>query len=160
MKTWLVILSSFAVAFILMLFPLPYTLNWFRPAWVILTLAFWVLHQPQRVGLWMSWFNGLILDILFDSTLGEHALALTLAMYLLIMQQRRIKNFPLWQQGLFIALLVLIYQIIIFIIEGLHGMIISQSLYWMSTISSLLFWPFVFYTLHRVQRRYRLYTNI
>ncbi len=51
------------------------------PDWLMVLLAFWSLHQPQRVGLGIAFVLGLIMDVDRGSLLGQHALAYTLLVY-------------------------------------------------------------------------------
>ena len=46
-----VIILTFLVAFVLAVLPLPAWLLWGRPEWVALTLIYWCIALPQRVGI-------------------------------------------------------------------------------------------------------------
>lgn len=158
LKAWFLIGLSILFAFFLLLMPLPGSFNWYRPSWLVLTIAFWILLFPGTFGVWLSWWIGLLLDVIYGSLLGEHALALAFVAFLLHHFQRRINNFHFWQQGLCITGFVIAYQSIIFIVQGLTGTLINNPLYWMSAVSSLIVWPWLYYGLHRLQRKYRLYS--
>ena len=45
------ILLTFFVAYVLAVVPLPDWLMWGRPEWVALTLVYWVIALPHRVGI-------------------------------------------------------------------------------------------------------------
>ena len=71
----LTIALSFFVALILTIIPLPDWMASFRPEWVALTLIYWSMALPQRVGVGIGWGLGLALDVLKGALLGQHALA-------------------------------------------------------------------------------------
>ena len=72
-----VILSSFFVALVLAVLPLPDWLQWGRPEWTALALIYWVIALPHRVGLVTALLLGVAVDALEGATLGQNALALT-----------------------------------------------------------------------------------
>ena len=45
------------------------------PDILMLLLAFWVVHQPQRIGMGIAFVLGLCMDVHQSSWLGQHALA-------------------------------------------------------------------------------------
>jgi rod shape-determining protein MreD len=109
------------------------------------------------VGLGIAWLLGILLDLLNGTLLGEHALALSVVVYLALKLQRQARFFPWWQLALIVGILVFIYQFILFLIQGLTGQAIVQWQYWYASFSSLIIWPFVYYVLHRLNRRHRLH---
>ncbi len=153
---WLVITLTFIIAFILTLLPMPDWTVWLRPAWVLLVLIYWLTITPYRVNLGVAWLLGLSLDIFNGTLLGEHALALTVTGYLVLRIHTRFRMFPLMQQGLFVLLFVLLYQMIIFGIQGFVGDLPKTWLYWLSSITSMVLWPWVFVIMHDCRRRFRV----
>ena len=61
----LIIVMSVLLAMILMLMPLPDSFRFFRPEWVLLTLMYWAMALPRRVGVGYAWLVGLFMDVLF-----------------------------------------------------------------------------------------------
>lgn len=156
-KVYTLLFFIFISGFILTIIPLPFTWNWYRPAWLILFICFWDLVLPGCIGVWIAWFIGLLLDLMLGNLLGSHALAFATIAYLWNILQRRIRYLLLWQQGLFVALMVFIAQVIIFIFQGLVGNLIIDIRFFAPVLSSLICWPWVYYILHRIQKRYRIY---
>lgn len=66
------LVGSLAVALALDLLPLGRVV--WTPDWVMVLLAFWGIHQPQRVGLGVAFAMGLCLDVSQSALLGQHAL--------------------------------------------------------------------------------------
>lgn len=155
-SNWLVIISTFIVAFILTLLPMPDWTVWLRPAWVLMVLIYWLTVMPYRVNLGTAWIVGLCLDVLHGTLLGEHALALTLVGYLAVRIYSRFRMYPLLQQGLFILLFVLLYQSILFCVQGFVGQLPRSWLYWSNALTSMLLWPWVFVIMDDCRRRFRV----
>jgi rod shape-determining protein MreD len=131
-------------AFILTLLPMPGWAVWLRPAWVLMVLSYWAMVMPDRVNVGTAWVTGIFLDVLEGTLLGEHAFALTIVVYFVVRMSSRLCMFPLVQQGLSMFFLVLFYQFILFCIQGFLGALPNSWLYWSSSLTSMLLWPWVY----------------
>lgn len=140
------------IALILALLPMPGWMIWLKPAWVLLVLIYWAMVTPARVGVGVAWLTGLMVDLLNGSLLGEHALAYTVVIYFVSRMYIRLRMYPMLQQGLSILFFVLLYQFILFCIQGFIGQLPGSNLYWLSSITSMLLWPWL-YVLMRDYRR-------
>ncbi len=141
-NSWIIFISLL-IALILTLLPIP---NWaigLRPAWVLMTLIYWAMMMPERVNIGTACVMGILLDVLGDTLLGEHAFALIMVIYLVTRMHSRFRMFPLLQQGLTLFFLVLLYQFILFCIQGSLGALPSSWLYWSCAFTSMLLWPWV-----------------
>lgn len=107
---WLVILS-FIIALMLEMMPLSAELRPFAPGWLVMTLVFWCLTLPQRVGVGIGWFIGLLFDVVYGSMLGLHAASFAVTAYVVLRLHQRVRAFPVWQQAVMIALLVMANQL-------------------------------------------------
>ena len=65
------------------------------PDLLALVLAFWIVHQPQRVGVGTGFLFGLLVDVHEGAVLGQHALAYTLLAYFAVSMHRRLRWFSL-----------------------------------------------------------------
>jgi len=142
------ILLSFLVGLILEIVPLPHWAVWARPEWVFLILLFWVLAQPQYIGMCAAFCLGLLMDLLSGTLLGQHALAFTLVVYLVIVFLPQLKLFPLWQQLGIIFILTVLQLASQYWILGIIGALPRHWGYWLSALTSTLIWPW-FYLLLR-----------
>ena len=77
----LVIYLSLLVALVLMIIPLPDWAQLYRPNWMALTLIYWSMALPSRVGLWFAFFSGIVLDTSLGTILGQHTLALVVVVF-------------------------------------------------------------------------------
>ncbi|HVX00087.1 MAG TPA: rod shape-determining protein MreD [Candidatus Babeliaceae bacterium] len=150
------IIITFIAALILTLMPMPGWTVWLRPAWVLLIIVYWTMVAPYRVNVGIAWFLGIILDVLNGTLLGEHALALTISTYVVSRMYSRLNMFPLLQQGLIIFFLVMLYQFIIFCIQGFIGELPHGWLYWSPCVTSMLLWPWVYSIIGNCRRRLKV----
>lgn len=145
---------SFVVALVLTIVPLPHWMAPFRPEWVALTLIYWCMALPQRLGILTAFGLGLILDVLKGALLGQHALALVVIVYLTLKVYQQIRVFPRWQQALSIMGLLILYQVLVTWINGITGLRSSTWSDWLPTLSSTLLWPWVYLILRDIRRHF------
>lgn len=139
---------------VLRILPLPHSLATYNPDWVLLFLISWALAAPDRIGVTTAWIVGLLTDALTARTLGQHALAYTLVIYLCLRIQPRLRFYPLAQQSLLVALLLAASRFFVFWTQGAKGPEIHDSRYWLPVVSGLLAWPLVHNTLDFLRRRF------
>ncbi|MEH6624843.1 MAG: rod shape-determining protein MreD [Motiliproteus sp.] len=154
-RTW-VIWLTFLLALMLSTLPMPESLEWGRPEWVALTLIYWVVALPHRVGPWSAWVLGLLMDILLGSTLGIHALSMAIVAYLAQRLHRRIRMFPLWQQAFLVLVLVGIHQMLQHWAQALAGASTGSLLFLLPSLVSSFLWPWIFVVLRGVRRALRV----
>jgi len=108
------------------------------------------------MGIGTAWTIGLIVDLLSGTILGEHALAFTLLIYFVSRLSLRLRMYPLPQQGMSILIFILLYQFILYCIQGFLGELPTSNLYWLSSITSVLLWPWLFVMMRDFQRWFRI----
>lgn len=146
----LVIMATFLVAMILEIIPWPSNLHSFKPAWLVLVLTYWILAMPNKINIGTAFVMGIAWDLVLGSTLGVHALILSLFAYALAINSVLIRNLSLWMQGVMVILTVLFIRLGIFIIEFLLH---SADFYWQETfgaIASGILWPWVFLLFRKI----------
>ncbi|OAI48843.1 hypothetical protein AYO45_00790 [Gammaproteobacteria bacterium SCGC AG-212-F23] len=148
-----IVYISLFIALVLTLLPMPSWFGWLRPHWILLVLIYWAMTQPYQVNVGTAWVVGIILDVLTGTLLGEHALGLTVITYFVVRFQSRLQMFPLLQQGLCVFLLVVLYQAILFSVQGFLGDAPKTMLYWLASITSVLIWPWLFVVLQDFRRK-------
>ncbi len=149
-----VILLTFAMAFLLTVYPLPMGLRWARPEWVTLVLIYWVLALPQRVGIVASFAVGMLLDVTEGSLLGQNALSLSVVAYLTLVLYQRIRQFNLLQQVAVVFILVGINQLVSQWVQNLTGVGAVSLLFLIPALLSAVLWPPVMVVLRRLRRQY------
>lgn len=150
--TWLVVLTLVAALFLTIL-PLPALAEDLRPQWVVMTLIFWALALPERVGVLWAFGIGLVQDVATGTLLGHHALGLSLVAYVAVELHARVRIFPLWQQALFVWVLLIVERLLALWVLGATGQPMPSLSYWGSTFVGLLLWPWLYVVLRDLTRR-------
>ena len=147
-----VIIFSILFAMILMLVPLPETVRFFRPEWVVMVLIYWAMALPRRVGVGFAWITGLFIDVIMGASLALFAFSYALVIYMVLRFHLQLRQYPLWQQALSIMSLVLLVQVINIAISprtaGWHV--------WLPAVTSTLMWPFIFAILRKLRRTFHV----
>jgi len=150
---YLVIYLSLLVALVLMILPLPDWVQIYRPNWIALTLIYWSMALPKRVGLWFAFFTGIILDTSLGTLLGQHTLPLLLFIYINLSFYQRIRVLALTQQTIYIFVLLLIDQVIVAWVEGILGRPTPLLTFFGAPFVGMLIWPWVFVVLRDIRRK-------
>lgn len=90
------LLALVAQAFLVQLFGPQGT---WLPDLLLLTLMVWALYQPYRIGIVFAFILGLSMDVLHEGLLGQHALSYISATALVLLMQRRLRQFPAREQA-------------------------------------------------------------
>lgn len=142
-----ILYASLAVALLLGLLPLPALLQPARPYWIALVLTYWLIEDPDRVGLGFAFTVGLVADLVYGGLLGEQALRLVVLAFIVQRFRARLRFFPLSQQALTLGALLLNDRIVG---AGLHlalGEPVLPWAFWVAPVVGMLLWPPVFLVL-------------
>jgi len=152
-----IIWLSMVCAAFLQVMPLPPPIDlYFRPHWMLLTCLYWCLAMPHRFNIGSAWVTGLMLDVLWGATLGLNALAIGLCCAFVVHQCQRIRSYSVWHQALIMTVIVAIYQLMTATLATWLNEALIDSQYYLSSLITLLAWPWVFFTLRKVRRRFFL----
>lgn len=136
--------ASIVAALLLGLLPLPLLLQGLRPYWLALVVAYWVIEDPERVGLGFAFLAGVLADITFGGLLGEQALRLVVMTFIIQRFRARLRFFPLWQQALAIGGLLLNDRIVVAAIHVALGIPSLPAMFWLAPLTGMALWPPVF----------------
>ena len=146
---------SLLLALLLGLVPLPGILQPLRPYWLALVLAYWLLEEPEHMGLGMSFALGVLADLVFGGLLGEQALRLVVMAFILDRFRARMRFFPLSQQALVIGVLLVNDRVISAAIHVVMGAPQLPWLYWLAPLLGLLLWAPLHFALDTLRLRRR-----
>ena len=149
------IILSIVVALMLSIAPLPEWAEVFRPTWVVLTLIYWAITLPNNYSVGSAWITGLVVDVAQGTLLGQHALAITLVIYVTVKFHLQLRQFPLLQLSATVFALLALYQFILFWINGVVGVNSPSVTYWGPVVSGALIWPLLNLFLGTVRQRVR-----
>ena len=150
---WLIV-TSFLVAFVLAVLPLPQWLMWARPEWVALVLIYWAIALPHRVGILTALILGFMLDSLEGAVLGQNAFSLVVVALLCQTLYQRLRVFSVLQQAGTVFVVIGINQLVCQWVQNLEGVGSPSMLFLLSAVSSALLWPVVLHVLRRLRRHY------
>ncbi len=137
---WFLPLVSIIAALALAVMPVPGAVGPFRPDWVALALLYWSLVSPRGFGLLTAFWTGLALDTLNGALLGQHALALLVIVYLSRRFYLRLRVFPISQLTMAVTVLLLVYQFVLFWIDGVAGRTVPLVERWAPVVSGAVVW--------------------
>lgn len=132
---------------------LPLGRNPALPDLLALTLAFWAVHQPRRVGIGLSFAFGLVMDVHQGALLGQHALAYTLLAFVSIALSRRLTWFTLAQQALQVLPLFVATHAVSLLVRMAAGDLFPGWSVFIAPLIEAALWPFVTLLLLAPQRR-------
>ena len=151
-----VILLTFVAAYVLAVLPLPQWLLWGRPEWVALTLVYWTIALPHRVGIVTGLLLGVGLDVLEGAVFGQNAFALVVVALLSLILYQRLRVYGLWQQAGVVFVLIGINQLICQWVQNLEGVGARSLFFLLPAFSSALLWPVVLLSLRGLRRHFRV----
>ena len=140
---WVLPVSLFA-ALLLGLLPLPPGLLPLRPYWLALVVSYWVIEDPDRVGLGFAFAMGLVADVAFGGLLGEQALRLLIMAFILQRFRAQLRFFPLSQQALAIGGLLLNDRVVSAAVHMALGEPQLPWSFWWAPLLGMLLWAPVF----------------
>ncbi|OTG63464.1 rod shape-determining protein MreD [Acinetobacter silvestris] len=145
----LVIIFSVVICSILVVYPLSYAIAGWRPLFMLMLMLFWVLCQPTWCGVWFAFAMGLFTDLLFDAPLGLNALSYVVIAFTTryFIRERRVLTFSnIW---VITSLAILAHLLFMFMAQVMFGIHFSIARHWQSLLTSILFWPILYYLLKR-----------
>ncbi len=143
--------TTIAAAMVLRVMSLWPAMDLFNPDWIVLALIYWSIALPDRFGVFTAWTVGLLTDVLTGRLLGQYALIYALIAYFSIKEHRRLRQFPMIQQCMFVFFCLLGSQSIIFGTESMqHGNRLTLE-FWYPVVSGTLVWPLVFLVLRYIR---------
>ena len=157
-KPWFVLLSLL-LGLLANLAPLSGTALAFRPDFLALVLLYWCIQQPRYVGVGTAWIVGLLMDVGDATLFGQHALAYAVLAYGAEYFRRRVLRFPLWQQAVQVAGLLVICSSIVLLVRIVGGASLPGWIYFAPPLVGALLWPVISILLQRPQRPSRSRTS-
>jgi len=136
-KGWFIFLTLIVALFLDMI---PVGRLAILPDFVALTLAFWCVREPLRVGMSAAFLLGIAMDVSAGSVMGQHSLAYVLLSFAASGLSKRILWFPLAQQALHILPLLLGTQLLMLVTRMMGGGEFPGILYFLSSVAATLLW--------------------
>ncbi len=152
---WVILLSSF-IALVLTILPLPQSIFYFWPDWMALIVIYWSLTVPDRIGPWVGFAIGTVLDVLFVRNFGVLGFSMAVLAFSTNRASLQLRALSIWQQALLVGVFIAVFKLITGWLYGLSSDFTITSEYWYSLVGDLIFWPFVFILLQELRRVTRI----
>jgi rod shape-determining protein MreD len=150
---WWLIAATVVAALVAAVVPLPAPIDAYQPEWLALVVCYWCLTAPERFGPGTAWTCGIVMDALRGSLLGEHALALLLVAFLALRFRLQVRVFPIVQQSLTVAVLLVVHAFVIVWIEGATGLATGVTERAWAVVVSALVWPVIVLAIDHARAR-------
>ena len=119
----------------------------------LMVLIYWNMALPKNIGLIWAMIFGFCLDINQEILLGSHVILFLSISYFTQRYFHRLRALYTVQQSLFVAIIVLIYQIfLIFFLSGFNDTIIIEFV--LMTVLAALIWPIIFGILRQLRIKF------
>lgn len=135
------VMATFVGAIMLNLLPVSGWTLLIRPDFIAFMLVYWGVHEPRKVGLWVAWLFGLLMDVADGSLFGEHALSYAVLLALSIAMRRRVPMFSMGYQMLHVFVVLLSCQLMILGVRAVAGAQFPGWWYFLDSVSGALLWP-------------------
>ena len=146
---------SFVIGLMLMIMPLPMSLEAFRPDWVALLIIYWAVQLPRSWNVGSAWIIGLVLDVSQGTLLGQHALALCVIAFITVRFHLQLRVFPMLQLTATVFALLAMYRFLLFWINGVASNDAAAVTYWGPVIAGAAIWPLLHLLLSGIRYRSR-----
>jgi len=137
----LYVVLTLVAALLLDLMPLTGWVLVVRPDFVALTLLYWGIQQPRKVGFLPAWLLGLAVDVAEGSLFGQHALAYSVMMFSAIALHRRVAMFGVRHQMLHVLAILVLMQVIVLAVRAAAGGEYPGWSYFVPSLAGALLWP-------------------
>jgi rod shape-determining protein MreD len=123
------------------------------PDFLAVTVVFWNVHQPRRVGVGVAFMFGLFMDIHEGALLGQHALAYSLLSYFAITVHRRLLWFTVGSQTVQILPLFVAAHVVSLVVRMVAGASFPGWGLMLAPVLEAALWPVAHALLLAPQRR-------
>jgi rod shape-determining protein MreD len=139
----ILIYCTAVIALMLSVIPLAGYAGVLRPMFLAVVILYWSTMAPDAGGILLGFVFGLLLDVINGAQLGEHALALSAITYVAIRLHLLTRAKPIFQQSLFVLLALLLYETLLWAIDGYSGRPMNNPTRWLHAATGALMWPVV-----------------
>lgn len=143
-----IIFLSFIIASSLSVYPLSPSVAALRPMLMVMVLIFWLIFQSRHVGLKTAFAIGIIIDLLMDSRLGQHAFAAVLVVLAINLMSKYIRSLSIGTAWLMAAVGLITYQLCLWLLQPMiQNSAVSSSA--LPLLASIISWPLILLLLRR-----------
>ena len=139
------ILATLLVGMVLSVMPgpefLPPQLGYLRPDWVAMTIIYWVVALPHRMGATTAWMVGLAMDVILASLIGQQALSFMIVALVSQRLSRQLRMFETLQQAMIVFVILALNALIKLSVDNITGLSGWNLWYLLPPLCGALLWP-------------------
>lgn len=141
--SWFTVAVTLLLATILEALVLPELLTPLRPAWLTVTVVYWLMRHPEKIGVFFATAVGVLMDVITGSYFGIHMLSLCILAYFVSLMHQRMNMFPMLQQAAIVFILVGIHLMLVTLLQAhLSGLDTNLDYLWKALTTAAL-WPVI-----------------
>jgi len=144
------------IALVLTVVQLPNWLFYFWPDWIAIVVAYWALVAPRRVGPFVGFIIGTLLEVLFVRKFGVLGLGLAMVAFIVNSTSQQLRALSIWQQMISIGVFIAIFKLLTGWLSGLVAGFTITPEYWYSIFGTVVIWPFAYILLEELRRAMRI----
>ena len=134
---------SAMIAIVLQLLPVNDYFAYLKPNFLLLMNLGWIIFLPHKFGVTFGALNGLIFDFISGSLIGINMISFTIFSAVVIYLSGWLSYFSLNQRTVFIFSIVLLFELFVSIFYLVTEISINVAHIFLTSITSLLVWPFI-----------------
>ncbi|QMT33153.1 rod shape-determining protein MreD [Conchiformibius steedae DSM 2580] len=131
---------SFVLCMVLDFIPLGEPFFWL-PEFTALLLVYWLVHAPQRIGLFSAFLVGLLMDIGTVAPLGSHALAYCLSSFVMMRHRRQFSMQNYGFQALAVVLVLAANEVVLAAVRWVMEQRFAGWQIFAAPLTAALMWP-------------------
>lgn len=152
---WAFTLSIF-VALVLTVLPVPQMVFYLWPDWIPLVMFYWALTDSERVGPWVGFAVGILMEVLSLRNFGVLGLGMATMVFAVNRIHLQLRVLSVWQQMLVVGIFIGIFKLVTGWLYGLIADFTINAEYFYSLLGGMLTWPFLYILLQELRRSSRL----
>jgi rod shape-determining protein MreD len=147
---------SVFVALVLTVVQLPGWLFYYWPDWIAIVVAYWALVAPKRIGPYVGFIIGTLLEVLFVRKFGVMGFGLATLAFIVNSTSQQLKVLSIWQQMVSMGVFIGFFKLLTGWLSGLVAGFTITTEYWYSLLGTVVIWPFAFILLEELRRAVRI----
>ena len=145
------IVGFITAALVLSVLTVPPALAVLRPDFVALALIYLARFHPHGIGVFTAFVAGLLVDVITFGTLGQHAIAKVVLVYLMLKVFSKAYSSSAKVQNFLIFVLLAVNALVIFMVHLIVQRNAGSFALWLSPVTGLIVWTVAVYLRNRVE---------
>jgi len=155
-RVFVAVFISVFVALVLTVVQLPGWLFYYWPDWIAIVVAYWALVAPKRIGPYVGFIIGTLLEVLFVRKFGVMGFGLATLALVVNTTSQQLRVLSIWQQMISMGVFIGLFKLLTGWLSGMVAGFTITTEYWYSLLGTVVIWPFAFILLEELRRAARI----